>query len=78
MILVKVHDIKDKLGVKNMSDLTIKTTKDIYDTETLTKEQIKKYRRNGKEFIAGLDICEDLALKLMMYCGKVGSRKLKK
>ena len=27
-----MHNIKDKLGVKNMSDLTIKAIKGIYET----------------------------------------------
>ena len=29
-----MHDIQDKLGVKNVSNLTIKAMKGIYDTET--------------------------------------------
>ena len=33
-----MHDIQDKLGVKKMSDLTIKAIKRIYNAETLTKE----------------------------------------
>ena len=32
----------DKIGVKNMSDLTIKSIKYIYDAKALTKEQIRK------------------------------------
>ena len=40
-----MHDIQDKLGVKNMYDFTIKSIKDIYDAENLTKEKIKKYKK---------------------------------
>ena len=38
IIWIKIHDKQDKLGVKNMSDLTIKAIKGIYDTEIPTKE----------------------------------------
>ena len=41
---IKMHDIQDKLGVKNKSDLKIKSIKDIYDTKIPTKEQIEKYK----------------------------------
>ena len=33
-----MHDIQDKSGVRNMSDLTIKPIKDIYNTIVLTQE----------------------------------------
>ena len=65
-----MHDIQNELGVKNMSDLTIKTIKGIYDTESPTKKQIKKYKRYRNEFIADLTstyISEDLAFKVIMY-----------
>ena len=42
-----MHDIQDKLGVKNMSDLTIKAIRFIYDAETPRKEQIKKDNKYG-------------------------------
>ena len=42
-----MHNIQDKLGFKNMSDLTIKVIKFIYDTETPRKEQIKKDKKYG-------------------------------
>ena len=45
---MKMHDIQDKLAVKNMSDLTIKAIKSIYDTQTPTKEQTEKWKRYGK------------------------------
>ena len=44
---IQMHDIPYKLGVKNMSDLTIKAIKGIYKTKTPTREQIKKYKRHG-------------------------------
>ena len=42
-----VNDIQYKSGVQNMCDLKIKTIKGICDAETLTKEQIRKYKRYG-------------------------------
>ena len=53
ILWIKMHDIQDNFGVRNTSDLTIKAIKGIYDTETSAKEQIKKYKRYGKELIAG-------------------------
>ena len=67
----KIHNIQDKLGVKNMSDLTIKAIIGIYDTETLTIEQVRKYKGYGKELIknlAGINIREDLTLAKIMDC----------
>ena len=37
VLWIKMHDIQDKLGVKNMSCLTIKAIKDIYNTKNLTE-----------------------------------------
>ena len=53
------------------SDLTIKSIKYIYDAKTLTKEQIRKYKKYGKEFfddLTGIYIHEDLALSIIMSC----------
>ena len=44
-----MHNMQDKLGIKNMSDLTIKAIKGIYDAETLTKEQIRKHEKIWKK-----------------------------
>ena len=54
-----------------MSDLKIKWIKYICDAKTLTKEQIRKYKKYGKEFIndlTGIYIHEDLALSIIMSC----------
>ena len=67
VLWVNMHDIKDKLGVKNMFDLTINAIKSIYDTENPTKNKLKKKKRYGKEFIENLTlICirEDIALSI--------------
>ena len=68
---IKMHDIQEKLGARNMSDLTIKAIKGIYKPNTPTKEQIEKYKRLGKFFFDDLTeiyIHEDLALSIIMDC----------
>ena len=68
---IKTHDIQDKLGVKNMSDVAIKEIKGIYNTKNLTEKQIEKYKRYGKKFIdnlTGIYIREHLALSIIMDC----------
>ena len=54
-----------------MSDLTIKAIKGFYNTENPTKEQIKKYKRYGKEFICnltGICIRKNLDLSIIIDC----------
>ena len=68
VLCIKIHDIQDKLGAKNMSDLTIKEIKGIYNTKTPTYKPIRRYKRYGKELIADLAeiyIHEDLALSII-------------
>ena len=66
-----MHNIQDSLGVKNMSDLTIKAIKWIYGTKRPTNEHIKRCKRYGKELLdtlTGLYIHENLALSLIKDC----------
>ena len=54
-----------------MYDLTIKAIKGIFNSKNLTEEQIKKYKRYGKEFISnltGIYIYDDLALSIIIDC----------
>ena len=48
-VLVRMKDVKKKLGIKSISDLERKEIHDIYDTKNPTKEQIRKYKRSEKE-----------------------------
>ena len=43
-ILTKMKDIQDGLGVQNISDLILKEIYGIYQTKSITKEQVKKYK----------------------------------
>ena len=65
--------------LKNMSSLTIKAIKDIYDIESPTREQTRKYKRCGKEFIPGLTgiyIHEGLALSIIIDCRTIKSNRI--
>ena len=39
-----MKDIQDGLGVQNISDLILKEIYGIYQTKSITKEQVKKYK----------------------------------
>ena len=68
---IKIHDIQDKLGVKNSYDLTIKAIKGIYETKTPTKKQIEKckiYEKNYSADLTGIYILEELDLLIIMDC----------
>ena len=43
-IWTKMKDIQDGLGVQNISDLILKEIYGIYQTKSITKEQVKKYK----------------------------------
>ena len=48
VLWIKIYDIQDKLGVKNMSDLVRKKIMGISNTKTSTKEHKRKYKRFRK------------------------------
>ena len=41
-----MNDIRQGLGVKNISDLVIKEIKGIFNTNNPTEKQVKKYKRS--------------------------------
>ena len=43
---IKVNDVQNGLGVKNMFDLVRKEIHGIFDTKNPTKDQVKKYKRH--------------------------------
>ena len=53
ILWIKMHDIQDNLCAKNMSGLTIKAIKGIYNTKTLTDKKISAYKKHGSELIDG-------------------------
>ena len=46
---VKMNDVQNGLGVRNMSDLVRKEIWGIFRTKNSTKDQVKKYKRREKE-----------------------------
>ena len=42
---IKVNDVQNGLGVKNMFNLVRKEIYGIFDTKNPTKDQVKKYKR---------------------------------
>ena len=50
-IWVSMKDIRDGLGVKNISDLVLKEIYGIYEKK-LTKEEIKNYKMTEREIFA--------------------------
>ena len=45
-----MKDVKEGLGVKNMSDLVLKEIYGVYKKKNLTKEEIKCYKMAEREF----------------------------
>ena len=50
---MRIKDIGKKVDVKNIGDLVDKEIKSKFETDHLTKQQIRKYKRHGSEFIMG-------------------------
>ena len=46
---VRMYDVQEGIGVKNMSDLVRKEIRGIFRTKNPTKDQIRKYKRLEKE-----------------------------
>ena len=67
-ISLKVRDIQDKLGVKNMCDLTIKEIEGIYNKKrkNITRQEKEKYKAWADDGF--VYIPSDLALKIKMDC----------
>ena len=67
---VKMHDVHKNLGVKNMYDLVRKNINGIFETKSLTKEQIRKYKIREKELgnNSNSNARSDRILKIIMHC----------
>ena len=64
---------QDQLSIGNMYDPIIKVIKGLYNTNSPTKEQARKYKRFEKEVINSekkLYACKHLALPILMGCTK--------
>ena len=47
---VRVHDVQEGIGAKNMSDLMRKEIRGIFRTKNPVKHQIRKYKRREKNW----------------------------
>ena len=54
-IWTKMKDIQNGLGIQNISDLVLKEIYCIYETKSLTKEQIKRYKMTKWEIFERFD-----------------------
>ena len=55
-IWTKIKDVQNRLDVQNIPDLVLKEIYRIYKTESLTKEQIKRYKILKEKFLKSLII----------------------
>ena len=44
-----IHDLQDRLDIKTISDLVRKESDGTFETKNPTKDQIRKYKRSGRE-----------------------------
>ena len=49
LLWVRMYDVQEVIGVKNMPDLVRKEIRGIFRTKNPTKDQIRKYKRREKE-----------------------------
>ena len=49
LFLVRIFDVQEGIGVKNIFDLVRKEIRGVFRTKNPTKDQIRKYKRREKE-----------------------------
>ena len=77
VLWLRIKDIGEKLDVRNIFDLVDKETKGKFETNNLTDEQIKKYKRHESEFIEDNKFMyahECIIIPIIMHC-KVSTPK---
>ena len=73
---VRMYDIQEGLGIKNISDLVSKEIYGIFEIKNTTKDQIRKCKRPGREWFSDniyIYVHNDLILKIIKNCR--GSKK---
>ena len=68
-----MHDVKEGIGAKNISDLVRKEIRGIFRTKNQTKDQIRKYKRREKELdhnstATFVYVCSYLMSKIIKNC----------
>ena len=74
---VRINDVQDGLGIKNISDLVRKEIHGIFETKSPTKDQIRKYKRSGRKWFS-VDVYayvrSDLMSRITKNCRGVKGR----
>ena len=75
---VRMYDVQEGIGVKNMSDLVRKEIRGIFRSKNPIKDQIKKYKRREKELdhnstATFVYVRSDLMSKIIKKC--IGEKK---
>ena len=71
VLWIRIKDIGKKLGVKNIADLVDKEIKGKSESNYPTKQQIRKYKRHGSEFIENEKFMyanEYILVPIIMHC----------
>ena len=71
VLWIRIKDIGEKLDVQNIGDLIYKEIKSKFETNYLTKQQIRKYKNHGSEFIQGTKFMyahECIIIPIIMHC----------
>ena len=80
---VRIYDVQQEIGVKNMPDLVRKEIRGIFRTKNPTKDQIRKYERREKELdhnstATFVYVRFDLMSKTIKNCRGEKKRSIKK
>ena len=68
-----MNDVRNGLGIKNVSDLVRKEIHGIFETKNTTKDQVKKYKRRENELdnksnATFVYVLSDLMSRIIKYC----------
>ena len=83
LFFVRMYNVQERIGVKNMSDLVRKEIRGIFRTKNPTKNQSRKYKRRQKELDHNSSatlvyVCSDLMSKMIKNCRGEKKKRHKK
>ena len=73
VFLVRMFDVQEGIGVKNIIDLVRKEIRGVFRIKNPTKDQIRKYKRREKELdhsssATFVYVCSDLMSRIIKNC----------
>ena len=82
LFFVRMYNVQERIGVKNMSDLVRKEIRGIFRTKKPTKNQSRKDKRRQKELdhnssATFVYVCSDLMSKMTKNCRGEKKRSIK-